>query len=169
MSEIVNFAGTPVDDIIDLDLSVTKKKKFRFDRDNNRIVELNTSDMNMMARIAEAYPKLQTLQDKASNLTKDLNMSDDASDAESVAEMQTMAERLHEVDLEMRELIDFIFDADVSSKAAPNGSMYDPFEGSFRFEYILTLLIQQYETNMQTEFSKMEKGFKKHTDKYIKG
>jgi hypothetical protein len=57
-------------EIIDLDLSITKKKKFRFDKDDNRIVEINTSDMNLMQRVNVAYPKLQALQDKAAKLTE---------------------------------------------------------------------------------------------------
>lgn len=157
------------DEIIDLDLSVTRKKRFRFDKDNSRIVELNTSDMNIMARVSEAYPKLQALQDKASKIMDGLKTGDDVSEEESMADLKTMAERLTEVDKEMRELIDFIFNADVSEAAAPDGSMYDPFNGSFRFEYIITLLIQQYENNLQREYSKMEREFKKHTDKYTRG
>ena len=159
---------TVTNDIIDLDLSVTKKKKFRFDKDDNRIVEINTSDMNLMQRVSEAYPKLQELQTKASKLTEGLNVENEESEFAAIQDITTMAERLSAVDAEMRELLDYMFDAPVSAAAAPSGSMYDPFSGSFRYEHIITAVMKQYEDNLQSEFSKMEKQLKKHTDKYTR-
>lgn len=151
-------------EIIDLDLSITSKKKFRFDKDDNRIVEINTSDMNLMQRVSVAYPKLQELQNKASKLTEGLDIENES----AINDLATMAERLSEVDAEMRELLDYMFDAPVSVAAAPAGSMYDPFNGSFRFEHIIALVMKQYEENLQSEFGKMEKQLKKHTDKYTR-
>lgn len=159
---------TVTNDVIDLDLSVTKKKKFRFDKDDNRIVEINTSDMNLMQRVSEAYPKLQELQTKASKLTEGLEVENPESESAAIEDIATMAERLSAVDTEMRELLDYMFDAPVSAAAAPSGSMYDPFNGSFRYEHIITAVMKQYEDNLQSEFSKMEKQLKKHTDKYTR-
>jgi hypothetical protein len=159
---------TVTNDIIDLDLSVTKKKKFRFDKDDNRIVEINTSDMNLMQRVSEAYPRLQELQTKASKLTEGLDVENIESESAAIEDITTMAERLSAVDTEMRELLDYMFDAPVSAAAAPSGSMYDPFNGSFRYEHIITAVMKQYEDNLQSEFSKMEKQLKKHTDKYTR-
>lgn len=155
-------------EIIDLDLSVTKKKKFRFDKDDTRILELNVSDMNILGRISETYPKLVELNNKAGRIMEGIEIDDENIES-SMTSAKTMAERLNAVDAEMRELIDYMFNADVSDKAAPEGSMYDPFQGSFRFEHIITLLMNQYETNLQSEFGKMEKQLKKHTAKYTKG
>lgn len=151
-------------EIIDLDLSVTKKKKFRFDHDDTRIIELNTSDMGIIGRISEAYPKLTALQDKASKMMEGLH--DD--DAYLEDDLKLIGARLSEVDNEMRQIIDEIFGADVSAKAAPDGSMYDPFDGTYRFEHIITLLMSQYEKNLQDEYAKIEHQVKSHTDKYTK-
>ena len=151
-------------EIIDLDLSVTKKKKFRFDRDDTRIIELNTSDMGIIGRISDAYPKLTALQDKASKMMEGLH--DD--DAYLDDDLKLIGARLSEVDNEMRQIIDEIFSADVSAKAAPDGSMYDPFDGTYRFEHIITLLMSQYEKNLQDEYAKIEHQVKSHTDKYTK-
>ncbi len=150
--------------IIDLDLSITSKKKFRFDKDDNRIVEINTSDMNLMQRMSVAYPKLQELQTKAAKLTEGL----DVENASAIDDITTMADRLSAVDAEMRELIDYMFDAEISKAAAHTGSMYDPFNGSFRFEHIIALMMKQYEDNLQSEFKKMERQMKSHTDKYTR-
>ena len=151
-------------EIIDLDLSVTKKKKFRFDRDDTRIIELNTSDMGIIGRISDAYPKLTALQDKASKMMEGLH--DD--DAYLEDDLKLIGARLSEVDNEMRQIIDEIFSADISAKAAPDGSMYDPFDGTYRFEHIITLLMSQYEKNLQDEYAKIEHQVKSHTDKYTK-
>ena len=151
-------------EIIDLDLSVTKKKKFRFDHDDTRIIELNTSDMGIIGRISEAYPKLTALQDKASKMMEGLH--DD--DAYLEDDLKLIGARLSEGDNEMRQIIDEIFSADVSAKAAPDGSMYDPFDGTYRFEHIITLLMSQYEKNLQDEYAKIEHQVKSHTDKYTK-
>lgn len=156
--------NTVNNEFIDLDLSVTRKKKFRFDRDDTRVVEVNTSDMNLLQRVSEAYPKLQALQEKASKLTEGISVEG----AEALDGLSTMAERLSAVDAEMREVLDYMFDAQVSKAAAPDGSMYDPFNGSFRYEHIIALMMKQYEDNLQSEFSKMEKQLKKHTDKYTR-
>ena len=152
--------------VIDLDLSVTQKKRFRFDKDNNRILELNVSDMNIISRVSETYSKLQDLQTKASKLMDGIDVEDES---KSVEEMAVVSERLKEVDNEMRDLIDYMFNANVSEVAAPDGSMYDPFEGSFRYEHIITLLMSQYESNLQSEFTKMQRQLEKHTAKYTKG
>lgn len=160
--------NTVNNEIIDLDLSVTKKKKFRFDRDDNRVVEVNTSDMNLMQRVNVAYPKLQDLQHKAAKLTEGIDIDETSSEAGALDGLATMAERLSAVDTEMRELMDYMFNAPVSQAAAPDGSMYDPFNGSFRYEHIIALMMQQYEDNLQSEFSKMEKQLKQHTDKYTR-
>jgi len=160
--------NTVTNDVIDLDLSVTKKKKFRFDKDDTRIVEVNTSDMNLMQRVSEAYPKLQELQTRASKLTEGLDVENTESESAAINDITTMAERLSAVDTEMRELLDYMFDAPVSAAAAPSGSMYDPFNGSFRYEHIITVVMKQYEDNLQSEFGKMEKQLKKHTDKYTR-
>jgi hypothetical protein len=167
--EVATPVTVPVEnDIIDLDLSVTQKKKFRFDRDDSRIIELNVSDMNILARMSEVYPKLNALQEKASKMMDGVSFDDTDDDEKMTQDMLTVAERLRTVDNEMRDLIDFMFDTDVSSKAAPDGSMYDPFQGSPRYEYIITLLMKQYETNLQSEYKQMEKQLNKHTAKYTK-
>lgn len=164
----VNPTPTTVNnEIIDLDLSITKKKKFRFDKDDTRIVEINTSDMNLMQRVDIAYPKLQALQEKASKLTEGVEF-EETTERGAIDGIAIMAERLSEVDTEMREMLDFMFDAPISAAAAPNGSMYDPFNGSFRYEHIIAIVMKQYEDNLQSEFSKMEKQLKAHTDKYTR-
>ena len=52
--------------VVDIELGSLRKQRFRINGDNNRILELNTSDMGIITRLSELYPKLQELADKAS-------------------------------------------------------------------------------------------------------
>lgn len=140
--------------IIDIDLSVTKKKQFRIDGDDNRIIELNTSDMTIIERLNEVYPKLESLSARTAELSDD--------------DVEGGIKALKDIDKEMRELLDYTFDSPISSVCAPDGSMYDLFNGEFRFEHIITVLLNLYEDNISKEFNNMEKRINKHTAKYTK-
>lgn len=142
--------------IIDIDLSVTRKKRFRIDGDDSRILELNTSDMNILLRLDEVEERLNKLAD---SVTFDSN--DDEHAEENV-------KKLLSTDKEMRELMDYLFDSNVSDICAPSGSMYDPFNGKYRFEHIIETLFTLYEDNIAAEYKKMSKNVQKHTAKYTK-
>lgn len=153
-----------INDVIDLDISVTRKKRFRFDRDDNRLVDLNIADMNIMSRLAETYPKLLDFLEEVKSIS-DMPVDENTEDTTTaITQMQAIGDKLKEIDTKMRTSLDYIFNAPVSAAASPDGSMYDIFEGQFRFEYILDLLLSYYENNLTTEFAKL----KKHTAKYTK-
>lgn len=145
------------DDIIDVDLSETQKKRFRIDGDNDRILELNTSDLSVINRLEPTYKRLNELMKKAVAL--------ESSENEEI-ELAELSEILKSVDKEMRSLIDELFDAPVSEVCAPFGTMYDPFNGTFRFEHIINVILGLYEQNMKKEFDKIKTRVSKHTKKY---
>lgn len=153
--------------VIDIDLSAIRKKRFRIDGDDNRILELNTSDLNIIPRLKEVYPKLEAL---AKDAMKDWPTESDVTpDTDKLSEdFETMASILKKIDSEMRELIDYIFDSNVSEVCAPSGSMYDPIGGSFRFEHIVATLGNLYSQDINAEVDKIATRVHKHTDKYIK-
>lgn len=154
---------TPINNnIIDLDLGI-QKKKFRFGNDDNRIVELNTSDVGLVSRLSEALPKLNDLQIKASKIGE--GISKDTDDLEAI---KILGDNLKSIDTEMRSLVDFIFGAEVSKAAAPDGSMYDPLNGQFRFERIIAVIMTQYAEDYQAEFNKINNQIQKHAGKYVK-
>lgn len=139
--------------VVDIDLSVTKKKQFRIDKDDNRIIELNTSDMSILSRLQESYPKLDELSNKAMTLSNDDTL-------------EATVEVLNDIDKEMRQILNFIFDSDIADVCAPDGSMFDMFNGEFRFEHIVSVLVGLYEENIDKEYKLMAKNIRKHTDKY---
>lgn len=152
--------------LVDVSLDVVRKKRFRIDGDNNRILELNTSDLGILARLKEAYPKLV---DMANNTFKDFpEIANTSENYDFMTDEPTKQaiETLQKADEDMRALMDYIFDANVSEVCAPSGSMYDPINGGFRFEHIIGILTNLYETDISSEMGKLSKRVQKHTSKY---
>ncbi len=155
----------PVDDIQDINLSVIKKKRFRINGDKNRILELNTSDLGITSRMTSAYDKLTKCMDKVGTVLASL--PDDSNELTEDKE-KVVADQLKAIDDEMRKELDYIFDAPVSEVCGYGGSMYDPFEGMFRFEHIIDAISKLYETNLNNEFNKMRRRVSAKTSKYTK-
>ena len=153
------------DDIQDIDLSAIKKKRFRINGDNNKILELNTSDLNIISRLTVAYDRLQKYMEKVGNILSSLP---DNEDELTEANEKVIREQLGEIDENMKKEVDYIFDAPVSAICSDGGSMYDPFEGQFRFEHIIEAILKLYERNLDSEFNKMRRRVSAKTSKYTK-
>ena len=139
----------------ELSLEQTRKKVIRVEGDDNRLLRLNTSDLNILVRLKEVYPKMAELTKKAAEKKLDGD-----------AGMDEVADYIHDLDLEMRGFIDFIFDSDVSDVCVPDGTMFDMFNGQFRFEIIIEQLAKLYETNVSLEYRKMKSRVNKKAGKY---
>ena len=145
----------------EIDLSVTRKQRLRIDGDNSRVVELDLSDMGIISRLTDSYPKLEKLQEKA------IKMSENAT-GEDFDEVK-LGKDLKTLDKEMRGIIDYIFDSNVSEVCAPSGTMYDPFGGKCRYEHIIEKLVEAYDANISAEAKKLNTdGIEKHTKGYNK-
>ena len=155
-----NLTSKVDEDIIDLDLSVIRKKRFRINNDDSKILELNTSDMTVVTRLDEVYGKLEELVENAKKVAEETGDTD--------SELTKMSNQLKAIDKDMRDLVDYIFNAPVSKICADDGSMYDPFNGTYRFEHIIDTLTKLYEQNLNSEYKKMRARVTKHTAKYTK-
>ena len=148
-------------DVIDIDLSPIKKQSFRINGDNDKMLELNTSDMNIVVRLNKIYPKLKKLADEAVELSKtDMDNTEEG--------LNEFATKLESIDDKMSKLVDELFDANVSAVCKDGGSMYDPFNGTFRYEHIIGTLAGLYTNNFSKEFDLMKQRVNKHTSKYFK-
>lgn len=150
-------------EVVDVDLGFVEKKKFRINGDYNRMLELNVSDLNIMRRIKEGYPKLLKLFDEAQEKVSNIPETSD-----KLEELGYFADRLTEIDAEMRKIIDFIFDTNASEVCAPSGTMYDPVGGEFRFQRIIDKLTNLYSTGLNAEFKQFKTNVEKKTSKYTK-
>ena len=142
--------------VLNLDLSETARTKIWVNGDNTKVLELNLTDMGVMSRLQDSYPKLDELTAEVRNLA-----SADVSDEEIVATFK-------KIDKQMREIVDNIFDYPVCDVCCDGGSMYDPVGGQLRFEYIIDRISKLYETSLNDEFKKMQAKMKTHTAKYTK-
>jgi len=145
-------------DVIDISLDSSKRKRFRIDKDDNRIIELDTTDLNIVDRFQKKYNELVTLIEES---FRDLSKSEDP-------DFGNVGESIANVDAKMRQIMDEIFNSNISEICAPYGSMLDPINGKFRFEYIFETLIPLYENDINSELRKLNTRVQKHTSKYIK-
>ena len=144
--------------IIDIDLSQTQQKTIRIDGDDSKTIKINLSDLNVMSRVKEVYPKMMEMAQKAS-------LAQVESEEENIDNLVSM---LNDIDNDMRGFTDYIFNADICSQAASDGTMYDLFNGRFRFEIIIESLLSLYTDNINLEFRKMNARLKNHGKKYSK-
>ena len=142
--------------IIDLSLGQVEKKRIRIDGDDNRILLIDTSDLSVTSRLKQAEERMESLVLRAAEKL-----------ADSDGSIDTSADVLKEADEEMRACIDYIFNADVSSVCAPEGTMFDPFNGKFRFEIIIESLAELYGSQLSIEYRKMSTRVKSKTSKYV--
>lgn len=161
MNAIVNTQNTQLqDDIIDINISGIKRKRIRINGDDNKILLLNTSDLNISYRLSEAYPKLKALEEEFKNIPDSKN--------ENIEELTDIASKLKNIDDKMREQMDYIFDSNVSEVCCDGGSMYDPINGYARYELIFDSLSSLYAESLKNEKKRIENRIKQHTSKYIK-
>lgn len=148
------------EEFIDIDLSVTKKKKIRINGDNTKIIELNTSDLNIIDRLNKQYPVLQECMEEMKALS--------SQDTETDEGLSKLAEEFARINKKLCDGVDAIFDSAVSEVCCDGGSMYDPFNGSFRYEHIIDTLTQLYEDNINAEYKKMKSRVEKKANNYKK-
>lgn len=153
-------AKAPEKEIIDIQIA-SPKKTYRINGDNNSIIELNPSDLNVIVRIKEVYPKLDALAQKAGTLLTDQE------EATTEKSLNKISKALTDLDTEMRDFMDYIFDSPVSKVLGKDINMYSPVNGEFWFEHCIDVLINLYNTNFNKEISQMKEKAKKYTSKYI--
>lgn len=138
-------------DIIDINIDPIKKTRFRINQDNNSIIELNLSDMGIVDRLEKGLDKLK------SDMSEIASMDSEDSD---------FTEKLKDIDARMCDTLDYIFDYPVSKACSKGGTMYDLYNGMFRYEHIIDGLSKLYTNNLNEEYKKLRKRIEKHTDKY---
>ena len=145
---------------IDLNFSETRKKRIRIDGDDNRIIELNTADMDIMKRLDKLASRMEELSTKVADLKYDEN-------AEERTQTDELKQTIELLDTEMRSIIDDLFQSPVSAVCAQDGTMWDMFNGRYRYEIIIEQLIGLYANNIEVETKKTMERIKKHTNKYL--
>ena len=146
-------------------ISLSHKKSFSIDGDINRIIQIDTSDLNVTVRLEEVYPELLNLAIEATDKLAGVKKPEEDEEEEKspLADYSTI---LKDIDKKMREKVDYIFDSAVSDTCLPTGNMYSIVCGEFNFERVVDALITLYAEDIATEFKQMQSRVKKHTEKY---
>lgn len=147
------------DDIVDIEISSIKRKRFRLNGDPNKVISLNMSDLGLYNRLEKGYAELRRIASEIPDVEFD-------PENDSIEQLDRAMNTLDKLDRAMKEQIDYIFDAEVADKASDGGTMYDPYNGTLRYEHILETLLGLYNTNITNEFKLMRKNMSKHTAKY---
>lgn len=161
-----------VENAISLDLSEIARTNVWVDGDCTKVLKLNLSDMGVMSRLNEVYPKLQGLAVEVSNLQKDAStvIGDDLSLEEQEKKEEEInakvVDTFNKINNQMKEMVDYIFDFPVSDIVCDGGSMYDMFNGQLRFEYVIERIGALYKANISEEIQRMNKRAEMHTAKY---
>ena len=156
MADYINAPAT----MNNIDLSMTNRQKFSINNDPNRVIYLNLSDMNIAVRLEKCYPELLKVLETIQKALAEVPDTD-----EGLSELTVI---LTDSDTKMRAIMDELFDAEVSKACAPEGTMYDLFNGSFRFQHILEALIKQYTVNLDNELATLKEKTNKYVKKYHK-
>lgn len=149
--------------VIKLDMSEAARTKIWVNGDCTRVIALNLTDLNVMTRAKDSMKKLDELQDEANKLASN-EVPDDVEDAV----FDDLIETFRGIDKKMREIVDYIFDFPVCEVCCDGGSMYDPINGQYRYEYIIEKLIKLYDESWERETKIAKDRMKSHTAKYTK-
>ena len=138
--------------VIDIELNVGKKDRFRLNGDNKKVIELNVHDMDIVHRLDEGYPVITDIMSQIADL-----------DPES----STFNDDIAKYDRKIRDQIDYIFDSPVSDVIVSSGRMYDLYNGEFAYENIIRTLSKLYEDEFASEYKKLKNRIKNTASKYI--
>lgn len=125
-------------------------KEFDINGDKNRIIRIDTTDLNLGDRIETGRKELRKLAKKFETLTKTTNSDD------------KMLKIIDDYDKQVRQQIDYMFDSPVSDIAFGNTNCLSVSGGNMLFENFLNALLPEIEKDIKDE----EKASKKRIEKY---
>lgn len=151
--------------VINLDMQDATRSTIWVNGDCTKVLKLNLTDLGIVERYNEVYPKLDDLQNEISNMLDELK-PEEATDSD---ELNSIAQNFKSVNSKMKEYVDYIFDYTVCDVCCDGGSMYDVVaNGQYRFEYIIEKLSKLYGDAFNTKHKAMQDRLKSHTSKYTK-
>lgn len=174
--------------LVNLDLSATKGTKIQVNGDPDSSFTLNLSDFGIYNRLKDGlgqlYEVFASMKTEMGEIAQNSDSEVDASIDETLpdetgvieedeekaeANSQKLIEAMREADIKMRGIVDYIFSAPVSEVCAPDGYMFDLFEGQLRFEYIINAITKLYANNINAEYFKLKSRINSKLPHYVTG
>lgn len=159
--------------VINLDLSSTKGTTIQVNGDPEKSFVLNLSDFSIYNRlkdgIEQLYDLFDSLNEKMGTTAEEENPEVSTAEGEEPKDTTgPLLEVMQEMDKQMRATMDYIFSAPVSDVCAPDGYMFDLFDGQLRFEHILNALTSLYEKNVNREYYNLKSRINNKLPGYVK-
>lgn len=151
--------------------NVETREKFFIDGDENKVIELDVNDVNLVNRLTDAIPKMQELDKRWTALNEAANAIKNGEDVEeNLEEVTKFSSTFKSIETEIRNILDDAFDSPgMSDTILGATSAFSPVNGKFKYEQIIDVLVGLYETNIKKEAEKFNRTkVKKKTAKYIK-
>ena len=154
---------------IDLGYS-TKKKNFSVGGDINNIVEFDPSDLGVANRLSKSLSKFKDFENQWEELNKSAENLQESDDMElALKNTEDFSAKFDKLEKDVRELIDYVFDAEIADALLGNSSSFSPVNGYFKYEHIITAMLNCFEQNVKDEAPKFNKrNVQKHTNKYLR-
>lgn len=145
--------------MLNINLEHGKRKRFTINGDENRILEINPSDMGIFARVDNfdkvVTPALVEFGEKQFNAS------------ESDFDLTKLGEDLAALDKLIREQLDIMYDTNFSEVTTPHGTMLDPINGEFRFQYLNDVFSDLYDKTFTQELKQRNDKIRERTKKYV--
>lgn len=156
-----------------INLDIDTRQKFSINGDPNKVIELDTRDINIVNRYKESIDKMKSMQDdyaRLNTISKEMSEISDGENAEeeTLKKVTEFTDKMKELERAMRDVIDYIFDTKMSDTICGNSSIFSPVNGkSVKFEQILDTFAGLYEKDIKSDMVKINKEkIKKRTTKY---
>lgn len=154
---------------IDIGFNVNKQR-YTVGGDLDKVIELDTSDLNIVNRLSKAVPELNKLTDKWEKANESAEALSTAEDADSALKhSKEFSDNMDAMEKAVRQILDDIFDSPVADTILGNTSAFSPVNGYYKFEHIINSLVKCYEQNIQDEAPKFNaRKVEKYINKWIK-
>lgn len=148
-----------------IQMNISGRQKFTINGDESKFIMLNPGDMGIVARLGDAIPVLNGFAEQYDALMR-TSLGDDETEKSTEESMIEFNKKFTEIDNQLRDTINNLFNYDVCSVCADGGSMLDLQDGEYRFSVIIEALMPIYEETISAEMEKLVKKMNKRVEKY---
>lgn len=146
-----------------IQLNISEKQVYTINGNKDNFIKLNPNDMGIVTRYNASIKRFQDIENNYVKLMQDMA---ETANEENELDFEKFSEVFNETDKEMREAINFLFDYDVCSVCAKDGSVFDLTDGEYAYIVIIETLLELYSSTIAEEMKKLTDKMKKHTNKY---
>lgn len=152
---------------------VKTREQFFVDGDENRVIELDINDVNIVNRLSDAIPKMKELDKRWNALmekSEQLNESGEELSEDTLSDTVAFADEFKAIEKEIRAFLDEAFDSPgMADTILGSSSAFSPVNGKFKYEQIIDVLSTLYEDKLTAEIKKFNRDkVRSKTQRYIK-